>query len=380
MSRRAPFVLTLLSSVALSACSPDPVPVEDTGTDTAPACVERTFYADADGDGYGDADQSTLACEAPSGFVDLARDCDDDDATVHPDAQEVCNGRDDDCDGRSDDDDNRLDLGTASVFFPDHDGDGFGRDDEALSACVQPTGFVERGGDCDDHSADIHPDAAEVCNGVDDDCDGLSDDADDSLDPSLGQSFFVDADGDGFGDEAQTTLACAVGPGRSTLSGDCDDSDPSTYPQAGDVYGDGVDSDCDTLDCEADWSGVAYFAVCPQNDDWSSWRSTCKAAGYDDLASISDALEAELVLQLLDDAGFSATQSPWLGLNDRSKEGKFVWADGSDSSYRDFSPGEPNNSGGEDCVHINHPLGSGGWNDLPCSRDGSSTGGVCGLR
>lgn len=41
----------------------------------------------------------------------------------------------------------------------------------------------------------------------------------------------VDADGDG------------VSAGE-----DCDDDDPSIFPLAGDVHGDGVDSDCDGLD------------------------------------------------------------------------------------------------------------------------------------
>ena len=32
---------------------------------------------------------------------------------------------------------------------------------------------------------------------------------------------------------------------------DCNDTDASIYPYAGDTYGDGIDSDCDGLDCEA---------------------------------------------------------------------------------------------------------------------------------
>ena len=43
---------------------------------------------------------------------------------------------------------------------------------------------------------------------------------------------------------------------------DCNDSDPSIHPLAGDTYGDGVDSDCDEPDCEADFDGNGvYFNV-----------------------------------------------------------------------------------------------------------------------
>ena len=38
--------------------------------------VQITFYADADDDGFGNADITTLACEAPSGFVQQGTDCD----------------------------------------------------------------------------------------------------------------------------------------------------------------------------------------------------------------------------------------------------------------------------------------------------------------
>jgi Leucine-rich repeat (LRR) protein len=62
--------------------------------------VQLTFYADTDGDGYGDINSTTLACTAPPGYVVNNTDCDDTDPNVNPGEIENCaNGIDDDCDG-----------------------------------------------------------------------------------------------------------------------------------------------------------------------------------------------------------------------------------------------------------------------------------------
>lgn len=56
----------------------------------------------------------------------------------------------------------------------------------------------------------------------------------------------------------------------------------------------------------------------------------------------------------------------WIGLNDRFKEGQFVWSDGThfnSSVYSNWNDGEPNNAGDEDCVELR----SSGWNDEQCS-------------
>ena len=57
------------------------------------------FYADADGDGWGDDTTVVEACAVAPGVTVLAGDCDDTDADVHPDAEEPCDGIDRDCDG-----------------------------------------------------------------------------------------------------------------------------------------------------------------------------------------------------------------------------------------------------------------------------------------
>ena len=59
-----------------------------------------TYYADMDGDTYGDAGNSVSTCNgAPSGYVSDNTDCNDNNASANPAGTEVCNSIDDDCDG-----------------------------------------------------------------------------------------------------------------------------------------------------------------------------------------------------------------------------------------------------------------------------------------
>jgi len=124
--------------------------------------------------------------------------------------------------------------------YADDDGDGFG--DEARPApCAQG---VPVAGDCDDRDAGVHPDAAELCDGMDSDCDGLVDDDDPDLVDGL--PFYADEDGDGWGDADTVVTACAIGDGLALEAGDCDDGDPAVNPGAEDLC-DGVDLDCDGI-------------------------------------------------------------------------------------------------------------------------------------
>jgi hypothetical protein len=204
----------------------------------APAgVVLNAESGDVDGDGYVAADKG-------------GADCDDDDADVHPGAEdEPYDGIDADCDDASDFD----------ADGDGHDSDAYGGDDcndadasvhagatDAAydgvdSDCLGDSDFDADGDghdapsfggdDCNDADATIYPGAEETWyDGVDDNCDGLGDD---------------DADGDGFDAESQG-------------GEDCNDADPDAFPGAYDLPNDGVDQDCDGADRELDGAVVAF--------------------------------------------------------------------------------------------------------------------------
>jgi predicted outer membrane repeat protein len=206
------------------------------------------FYADSDGDGFGDPGTLVMACGASDHRARRSGDCDDRDEAVNPDATEVCNDKDDDCDLDVDDDDPSLDPTSTRHWYPDYDEDGYGGSvytklcDDPSTALVN---YLETSDDCDDTSAAIHPGAREICDSVDNDCDGDIDDADSSLSSAF--TWYIDADGDGYGDDSTWVTSCADPSGSSVYSrlfGDCDDTDAETHPYADELC-DGVDRDCD---------------------------------------------------------------------------------------------------------------------------------------
>ena len=191
---------------------------------------------DADGDGY------------------TVTDCDDTSAEAHPGAEEVCDGLDNDCNGE-------IDEQGGLTLHADADGDGYG--DPAISAtlCEPGDDWVGNFDDCDDTSAENHPGADEVCDGIDNNCDGLTDDDDEDL---VSGDWSFDSDGDGYGGDLRTER-CSYEEGYVLEGGDCDDKDVALNPGADEVC-DGIDNDCDELIDAEDDSAVDAVWWYPDHD------------------------------------------------------------------------------------------------------------------
>ncbi len=241
-----------------------------------------TWYDDADGDGFGDANISATGCASPTGYVANSADCNDGASAIFPGADETCNGLDDNCDGLTDN--NATD---ATVWYTDADGDGYGTG-TGTPSCTQPADTSAYDGDCDDANARYHPNAdesdctdpndyncdgstgsadadgdgyaacvdcndadasinpagTEVCNGKDDNCDGTVDN--NAVDAS---TWYADTDGDGYGDAGTTEAACTRPSGYLADDTDCNDADSSINPGAVEV--------CDALNTDENCNGEA---------------------------------------------------------------------------------------------------------------------------
>ncbi len=204
---------------------------------TVTPCPASTYYADADGDGYGDPAVTTLSCTgAPTGFVADNTDCNDASFVSHPGGSEVCNALDDDCDIS-------VDEGLTFLnYYVDADADTYGSNVASpVSSCAAMAGYSLNNLDCNDANAAIKPGAIEVCNTLDDDCDV-------SIDEGLPlNTYWADADGDGFGNTAVTTSTCGAAPsGYVANHTDCNDGNALIKPGAVEVCN-AIDDDCDVI-------------------------------------------------------------------------------------------------------------------------------------
>ncbi len=220
----------------------------DGQVDEDDAVDSRTWYRDADSDGYGDASATATACQRPSGYVEDDTDCNDGSDGVYPGADEHCDGVDEDCDGDVDED--AVDMVT---WYRDADLDGYGDASVSTTACEAPLYFVNDDTDCDDTEDDANPGADEVCDGIDNDCDG-------DIDP------------------------CCVGSAEVIqLMGE----EPSSYAGyalsgAGDVDGDGFDDllvGAYAYDDEDEMVGAAYLLYGPVTEDRNLSLADVKLVG-----------------------------------------------------------------------------------------------------
>ncbi|MEZ5014380.1 MAG: putative metal-binding motif-containing protein [Chitinophagales bacterium] len=247
-------------------------------------CTPLPWFADADEDGFGDADAGISSCVAPLGYVSDNTDCNDLEPGIHPGAIEICNDLDDDCNTLIDDglplftyyadmdDDGYGDAGSPlttcilspppgytadntdcddsenlihepALFYADADNDLYGSADDAELFCTlfPPSGYVTNDLDCDDTNEFVNPLSNEICNATDDNCNGV---VDEGL-PT--QILYADGDGDMYGNPESDTVTCML-----TLEGfvsndlDCDDENASIYPGAVEILNN-QDDNCNGL-------------------------------------------------------------------------------------------------------------------------------------
>ena len=244
------------------------------------ACTPTTWYADADGDGFGDAAMTLEACDQPDGYVANATDCDDTEALVwrtgiffvDNDGDEytaglvtICYGTGvpagysettlgDDCD------DNDAATYRSGTFYVDADGDGY-TIGESMAMCYGatiPEGYAVQslGTDCDDNNAEIYQSSM----------------------------LFVDNDGDGYtvGEATSVCHGTAIPEGYviASLGVDCDDNNPGLYHSIlvfadsdGDGYTVGVATAiCFGTEIPAGYTETSLGEDCNDNDA-TVWQS-----------------------------------------------------------------------------------------------------------
>ena len=224
--------------------------------------------SDADGDGY------------HSGV-----DCDDANPSVYPGATELCDGVDTDCDGSvpSDEIDADGDFYVACAEASVSCSDWASVDTmnsrftsiwaltDSSGGLVDDNGNVVLGGcDCNDDSSDADaskqsPGQVEECElggvaQIDNDCDG-DPNTDSGVAVSDGDEYFLDADGDGFGDATVSAEFCVLPSGYATNSMDCYDRDATVNPSAPEVCN-GRDDDCDGSIDNSDYHSLGADSGC----------------------------------------------------------------------------------------------------------------------
>jgi len=290
--RRLPHLLGLLVLPSLTGCGGKEIVYVQQDVDSIDNDGNSDDTGDAGGDDGGSGSEVT---DADSDGYDSRSDCDDNNPAINPGTVETCNGEDDDCDGTIDD------VASPPTWYPDGDGDGWGvAEGDILRQCEAPESYAAKVGDCDDTRADVFPDAAtdvcepdidadcdgvvdhqdadddgflscedcddsapevfpgadEVCNDLDDDCDDTIDEPD-ALDAA---QWYADADSDGFGDPAVSTLDCDAPSGFVADNTDCDDSNDTAFPGGTEVC-DGADNNCDgTEDGPTSTDAVTWYA------------------------------------------------------------------------------------------------------------------------
>lgn len=244
----------------------------DCDDDIDEGAFDQYYYYDGDGDLQGAGIAYELCDWYADGkpYVTNDTDCDDDnpDAYLRGDPDEndlnLCDGADNDCDGETDE---HL-LHTYTI---DSDGDGFGSDEdgaESKNLCEDDHAhYAEKATDCDDANPNVYPGRVELCNEIDDNCEN-------GIDEDLRDTYYRDADDDGFGAGEAYDLCNSDRDGYSYFNTDCDDTnryikDPQDYfpDNDRDTYGDEDGDSVELCPDEVRSSDSAYYGYVSNSED-----------------------------------------------------------------------------------------------------------------
>ena len=329
---------------------------------------EATWYADNDGDDFGNAASTTTGCSAPTGFVADATDCNDNDALTYPDAEEFCDEADNDCDEGIDEgvqltfyadfdqdgfgdpentalacdapfeyvdtsgdcDDTNPEFNEPPTWYRDIDADGFGNEANAVTSCSAPNGYVEDNTDCDDTRLGVNPAAQERCStAFDDNCNGSTNDL-----ASIGcRPYWTDGDGDGFGTGASQCFCNAEGEFTAIQASDCNDVVPEINPDAQEDCLTADDDNCDNDLNNANAVGCTEYFYDGDGDGFgtSETECLCEAFGYTSAVAAGDCDDEQAAVSPDADEVCDAVDNDCNGQTDESAAlDAFTWYRDSD--------------------------------------------------
>ena len=255
---------------------------------------------------------------SPVGYVDDNGDCDDEKASISPNALEICgNEIDENCNGLID----NSDVNPIHVdWYLDEDGDGYGSDVFLGNACFMDG--ASNNLDCDDEDASISPNASDdPYDGLDSDCDGSND---------------YDADQDGFIAAPEITGL----EEDENEAYDCDDENIDVFPNAMEVCASDLDNNCNGTidDCDGN--------IALEGSEDALYEGSALLSLHEDVLVVGavgnnmpNIAMGQITIfgSVLDENTLSTTQTSLVGLNPSDLLGDKI-----------FSAGDVNNDGIDD--------------------------------
>ena len=117
------------------------------------------------------------------------------------------------------------------------------------------------------------------------------------------------------------------------------------------------------LGCGSDWTewGSHCYKFFGEKLTWFDAQARCEKEGSH-LASVHSGDENQFLGTFQDSSGW------WIGGNDLDTEGTWVWTDGTEWDYQNWSPGQPSTSYSNSDEHCLEFWASTFWNDVPCNN------------